>query len=333
MNPKHSIIIPAYNTGEAICKCIDSVIAQTYPDWELIVVDDGSMDSTPAIIDEYAQRDSRIHAIHIPNGGVSNARNVGLDNAQGEYVMFVDSDDWIEPDYLQQIDNHTDDDADMYITGISLDYESNSHEVYYSVIKGAPSYMFIDSNNLKTRIGYLIQTMNMESSCMKNYKLSFLRTHQIRFKQDMIIFEDFHFVIQCLMQSVSITLIPFISYHYCIPLDYNPCKRRGYRDLYPSVECLFQSLDKLVTENKLENYSKEVVLRTIASKLNVLTSQSRDAVNLSQKVRPFKDIKKNAIFNKYKTDILLYAGGRFRLQNMFFQHGLNYLAYLCNRYL
>lgn len=121
-NPKHSIIIPAYNTGNAIRKCIDSIIDQSYTDWELIIVDDGSKDETSAIIDDYAQRDPRIHAIHIPNGGVSNARNVGLDQAQGEYVMFVDSDDWIEHDYLQQVETRMGDDADMYIVGCTQDY-------------------------------------------------------------------------------------------------------------------------------------------------------------------------------------------------------------------
>ena len=113
-NPKYSIIVPAYNTGDAIRRCIDSVLKQTYINWELVIVDDGSKDKTPEIIEEYTNNDNRIKAFHIPNGGVSNARNVGLVEVQGEYVMFVDSDDWIDPDYLQQVENHMDDDADIY---------------------------------------------------------------------------------------------------------------------------------------------------------------------------------------------------------------------------
>ena len=109
---KHTVIVPAYNTGEAIGRCIDSILAQSIGDWELIVVDDGSSDCTPEVIDEYAGKDERIRAIHIANGGVSNARNVGLEAARGEYVMFVDSDDWLEPDYLREVESHMGDDAD-----------------------------------------------------------------------------------------------------------------------------------------------------------------------------------------------------------------------------
>lgn len=148
--PKHSIIVPAYNTGEAIRRCIDSIVAQTYDNWELIIVDDGSRDATPAIIDEYATKDKRINAVHISNGGVSNARNVGIEHAKGEYVMFVDSDDWIEPDYLQQVERYMDDDADVYMLGITLDYTREKVTVY-SEIKGAPVHRLV---NQQVTIGY-----------------------------------------------------------------------------------------------------------------------------------------------------------------------------------
>lgn len=226
-NPKHSIIVPAYNTGNAIRQCIDSVLKQTYPNWELIIVDDGSKDNTSEIIDEYAKNDNRIKVFHIPNGGVSYARNVGLAAAQGEYVMFVDSDDWIELDYLQQVGNHMDDDADMYIVGITQDHEDNNGNIYYSEIKGTPVYRHISSVNLHSEIGYLLNTINMESSCLKSYRASFLQKHNIKFLKGMIVFEDFYFVLQCLYHQSSISLIPFIGYHYRMELDYNPVVRRG----------------------------------------------------------------------------------------------------------
>lgn len=333
MNPKHSIIIPAYNTGEAICKCIDSVIAQTYPDWELIVVDDGSMDSTPAIIDEYAQKDERIHVIHIPNAGVSNARNVGLDNAKGEYVMFVDSDDWIEPDYLLQIENHIDDDADMYIVGITQDHEDEKGHIYYSEIKGAPVYRHITSDNISGEIGYLLQTINMESSCLKSYSRSFLTKHNIRFLKGMIIFEDFYFVLQCLLHKSSISLIPFIGYHYRIELSYNPFTRRGGHDLYPSLSNLFIMLDQLDTNLRLQGYSHEQVMRCMTGKIQVLTCQSRNATTYKQKVKPFKDVAHDKVLNAHISEILMYAGGRYRLQYKFMKKGFYFIAHLINKYI
>lgn len=100
LNNMISIIVPVYKVEKYLPECIESVLAQTYQDWELLLVDDGSPDSCPAICDEYAQKDSRIRAIHKENGGVSSARNRGLDEAKGEWVMFLDSDDTIAPTAL-----------------------------------------------------------------------------------------------------------------------------------------------------------------------------------------------------------------------------------------
>ena len=102
---KFSIIIPVYNVENYICQCVDSVLAQTFHDYEIILVDDGSPDRSPVICDEYAVKDIRIKVIHKSNGGLSDARNVGLDVARGEYVIFLDSDDWWDdPDALMKID-------------------------------------------------------------------------------------------------------------------------------------------------------------------------------------------------------------------------------------
>ncbi|SHK75992.1 MULTISPECIES: glycosyltransferase [unclassified Fibrobacter] len=93
-----SIIVPIYKVEPYLHRCVDSIINQTYQDLEIILVDDGSPDNCPQICDEYQQKDSRIKVIHKPNGGLSDARNAGLDIAQGEYIIFVDSDDFIHPE-------------------------------------------------------------------------------------------------------------------------------------------------------------------------------------------------------------------------------------------
>lgn len=94
--PAVSIIVPVYNVEKYIERCLDSIIAQTFTDWECILVDDGSPDASGRICDEYASKDSRFGVIHKKNGGVSSARNAGLDAARGEWIGFVDPDDWIE---------------------------------------------------------------------------------------------------------------------------------------------------------------------------------------------------------------------------------------------
>lgn len=96
-----SIIVPVYNAEQYLEECITSILAQTYPNFELILVDDGSRDRSGDLCDAYAREDSRVRVIHQKNGGVSSARNAGLDAALGEYINFADADDWVEPTYLE----------------------------------------------------------------------------------------------------------------------------------------------------------------------------------------------------------------------------------------
>ena len=91
-----SIIVPAYNAQKTIGRCIESILNQTYTDFELLVMDDGSKDETPEIIDRYAAKDARVIAVHKPNSGVSDTRNQALDRASGRYIQFLDADDWWE---------------------------------------------------------------------------------------------------------------------------------------------------------------------------------------------------------------------------------------------
>ena len=97
---KVSVIIPVYNKEKYLRKSLDSVLKQSFRDYEIICVDDGSKDGSSGILREYAEKDSRIHNITIPNGGVSNARNVGLDHANGDWIQFLDADDMLCPEYL-----------------------------------------------------------------------------------------------------------------------------------------------------------------------------------------------------------------------------------------
>lgn len=99
--PLISVIIPVYNVEECLSRCLDSVIKQTYTNLEIIVVDDGATDNSGQICDEYREEDKRIKVIHKLNGGLSDARNVGLDAATGEYISFIDSDDWVSQDYVE----------------------------------------------------------------------------------------------------------------------------------------------------------------------------------------------------------------------------------------
>ena len=103
INTMISVIVPVYNCIYTLGKCIEAICAQTSGNLEILLIDDGSTDGSQLLCDKFASEDARIHVFHKPNGGVSSARNMGLDHAQGEYVMFCDSDDWAEPEWCEQL--------------------------------------------------------------------------------------------------------------------------------------------------------------------------------------------------------------------------------------
>lgn len=120
MEPLISVIVPVYNVQDYLDECIESIIKQTYCDFELLLIDDGSRDNCPNICDKWAQNDLRIRVIHKENGGLSDARNVGLDCAKGEYISFIDSDDFVELNYLEKLYKALQDNPDCAISSCSL---------------------------------------------------------------------------------------------------------------------------------------------------------------------------------------------------------------------
>ena len=112
-----SIIVPVYNTEPFLSRCLDSILCQSFTDFELLLIDDGSTDGSGAICDDYAERDSRIRVFHKENGGVSSARNLGIDNSKGEWLYFADSDDELLPNGLQTLVNCIDEDVDVVMGG------------------------------------------------------------------------------------------------------------------------------------------------------------------------------------------------------------------------
>ena len=101
--PAISVIVPVYQAEKLLPQCVDSVLAQTFSDWELLLIDDGSRDGSPALCDGYAARDPRVRVFHKPNGGVSTARNLGLEHAAGQCIAFLDADDAFEPAALETL--------------------------------------------------------------------------------------------------------------------------------------------------------------------------------------------------------------------------------------
>lgn len=151
MEPLISVIVPVYNVQDYVVKCVESITNQTYSNLEIILVDDGSTDKSGLICDKIAKQDKRIRVIHKENGGLSDARNSGLDNANGEYIAFVDSDDYINKHmYKILMNNLRKDKADISMCGYKMvdDYTSNGDYTEYEMYAN----LDVDINNIKRHV-------------------------------------------------------------------------------------------------------------------------------------------------------------------------------------
>ena len=145
MNPKVSIIMPVYGVEKYVGRAIESVLSQTFQDWELFCVDDGTKDNSGIICDSYAEKDERIKVIHKENGGAPSARNVAIDKAQGEYMFFMDSDDWCESHMLEDLISVADrKNSELIICGFFID-------TYYSDTEFYEQQQFVESCDFTTQ--------------------------------------------------------------------------------------------------------------------------------------------------------------------------------------
>ena len=204
-NPSVSVIVAAYNAEKYIRRCLDSLLAQTMTDFELIVVDDGSTDGTPAILDEYAAADSRIRVIHKPNGGVASARQAGMDAAAGEYTIHADADDWVEPEMLQEmLASARTNEVDMVFCDFYIVHPGNVVEYRSQKPK---------SLNPLSVMGEMMFDLH-GSLCNKLIRKSLLDKYGIRFVEGMNMAEDQYLILRLLSHGCSVSYIPKAYYHY-----------------------------------------------------------------------------------------------------------------------
>ena len=203
--PKISVIVPVYKAEQYIRRCVDSILAQTFTDFELLLIDDGSPDNSGAICDEYAAKDSRVKVFHKENGGVSSARNLGLDNATGEWITFVDSDDWIVYDYLQ----------------LCISTSENNHLDFLKFDLGG-NYLKEQDSNQNINKDNLIEVLTLNNFIKKSFNYSvtsFIKTTiigKLRFNELMKYAEDQLFIFQVLSNCNTCGYLHKRIYKYMI---------------------------------------------------------------------------------------------------------------------
>ncbi len=204
--PEISVIVPVYNTEEYLRRCIDSILAQTFTDFELILVDDGSTDNSGKICDEYAQTDKRVRVFHNENGGVSSARNFGLDMAQGKYIMFSDSDDVVSQYWISRLMEHLDVDT------LAVGGYCNSKEKLGQVFNLKISYKVSSQEYYKYKIAGIAGYVCNCIFCKHIININSLRFREIKNSGDFN--EDLVFVLQYVKLMKYVSYTGYTDYFY-----------------------------------------------------------------------------------------------------------------------
>ena len=254
--PKISVIVPVYNVEKYLKQCLDSILNQTFFDIEIICVNDGSEDASSLILEEYKNKDNRIKVVVKENGGLSSARNAGLKVAQGEFISFIDSDDWIEKTMLEKLyDNATSLDSDISICAVNLYDEAkqcfDSTNPYFSL-----GY-FNESFNGKL-FSYEDVKMFLMDVCVmawnKLYRKSFLDKVNAQFP-DGLIFEDGPFFFSIFFKTKRVSIVRDMLYNYRINRDGSIVKKGGIKflDIIDAVELMYSSIKDLPIFDEVKN--------------------------------------------------------------------------------
>lgn len=211
-NVRISVIIPVYNAADSIRNTVDELMRQDFPSFEVVLVDDGSTDGSSLVCDDLASVYEGVRVIHKPNGGVSSARNVGLDAASGEYVMFLDADDVLKPDTLKKMAAL---DADMVMGGFEKVVDSEVIEVNMPFLlkkyEGADEICRFLDDNIGEKDSFLLN-----SSCFKLYRRELIEANSHRFDESLRYGEDKIFVFGFLRHVTSAATLPESVYEYHI---------------------------------------------------------------------------------------------------------------------
>ncbi len=300
---KLSVVVPVYNIASYIDRCVESIVRQSYRNLEIILVDDGSSDGSGEKCDLWAQRDARVFALHRQNGGLVSARQAGVEAATGEYLAYVDGDDWIDEMYAEMLDLAVSCDADIVTLGLVRNYAG--HTIIHPENVAAGIYRgkkleeefwprMIDSGQFfRSRVNGHITT--------KIYKTTLIKKFQMRLPADITIGEDAAVVYPCFLAADCVAVLDRNSYHYVMRAGSVMDSRGGEEKSLKAIEDILNEAAERY-EEKVPNIKRQfewlmtyICLLTAPEKV---LGSDKDGVNL------YKGLK--------KTDrIVLYGAGRF----------------------
>lgn len=242
--PRISVIVPVFQAEKYINRCLDSILAQSFTDFEVLLIDDGSKDNGGKICDDYASKDSRFRVVHKKNEGVSIARQTGLDMAQGEYVIHADPDDWVEPDWLGKLyQKIIEDKTDIVVCG--FEYIKDDETV---IMVQRPVSLHKDDilkAMLEGTVWGGVWNKLVRKDCFSRYGISF--------HPDMNLNEDLYVICLLIANGATISFIPEVLYHYDTTINENSILVYRKESHIRSVIIFIDQLSPILSDKKFDD--------------------------------------------------------------------------------
>lgn len=273
-----SVIVPVYNAEKYIRRCVDSILVQTFNDFELLLIDDGSTDSSGSICEEYAVLDNRVRVFHKVNGGVSSARNLGLENAFGEWVSFIDSDDYVSSTYIQDLYSQINDTVELVISfSVSVFRDKYSQMTYLDKLISRKNFeLLITEYDLDWRT----------SPWAKLYKRSVIATNGMRFNISLPIAEDLVFLYEYLLYIEQIRVKGVSNYFYSAEIEGSLTKRINVPKVeYVCYQNVIGVVNKIIHEKGISSIDAITRLKRLKKTYAMRVINSLYLNKLPRKVR------------------------------------------------
>lgn len=301
-----SIIVPVYKVENYLKRCVDSLINQSYKHIEIILVDDGSPDRCGEICDQYSLMDSRVRVIHKKNGGLSDARNYGIDIAKGDYILFVDSDDFIELDAIERLVTYAKEENLDIVCGDTyrVTEERNNTSMTKTLLFGGTT-----NNKVITGEEYLVDSINKKRYSVavwtRMYSTELIKNNHIYFKKG-ILHEDEQWTPRVLLAAKKVGYLSFPFYNYIIREDsitQIADKKKHITDVISTCNELDYEYNKLNISKKSKKVLKDYLARLYMNTCTFGKYDSEFYTDIISKKFPLR----NAWFIKTRVEVIVYA--------------------------
>lgn len=301
-----SVIIPIYNAEKYLDRCISSILDQTAINQEVLLIDDGSTDRSPEICDVWVKQDARVLVKHISNGGVSNARNIGLRMAKGKYVFFCDADDYVESGALRKLQDlancYT---CDMVVSGYYFDINNKSQKTNNLIPTKIKPKLYETKEEIKEDMVYLWDQHMMYNIWNKLFCLEIIRDHKIQFPTNKIFNEDRDFIRKYLLYTNTLYITDLCTYHY-IKENGDSATEKYRQDLFEIRVEEYERLNQFFKNNGvnraqyMEYLSRQHLERVMGCVENLFHNPKVIPKEIKQKIKEY-------IQHPYTVDSLVHA--------------------------